>query len=639
MDAVHPLLRSMQRDALADPDAFWLAEARRFPWFRAPERGLEWTPPTFTWFADGETNLAWACLDRWVAEGRAGHAALIFCSERGERQTLTYAHLLGEVERIARALRALGIGRGDRVTLSLPTIPEAIATMLACARIGAIHSVVFAGFGAGALGERIRLSGSRLVVTADVTHRRGKEVALLPIVEEALAAGSHVVERVVVLRRGSSPAADAHLGWDEFLAGGEGGDGSPERMAATDPAFILATSGTTATPKLAVHVHGGYGVGVETLARWTYGLGPDDVWWSTSDIGWIVGHSYIVYGPLLRGATTIAYEGALDHPGPDVFFRMLEEHRVSAVFTAPTAARMLMRHGTDAARRADLSSVTRVFCAGEPLNPPAWEWLQREAFEDRVPVIDHMWQTETGGPMIGNPWGLGILPIKPGSAGVPLPGWDVDVVATDGSPIERGEQGVMVVRRPFPSLTPTIWNDPERYARDYWGRIEGVYSSGDAARLDEDGYLWFGGRADEIINIAAHRIGTVEVESALLRHPAVAEAGVTGRPDEMRGEVIAAFCVLRPGHEPGEALDRELRATVRGELGAHAVIGELMVVASLPKTRSGKIMRRVLRAVVSGRDPGDISTIEDEGSVEDAREAMEALLAQVGRPTEEAGGR
>ncbi len=635
MDTVHPLLRRMQREALEDPSAFWLAEAHTLPWFRPPEQGLDWTPPTFSWFADGETNLAWACLDRWVDAGRAGHAALIFASERGERQVLTYGHLLRDVQRVARALRALGIGRGDRVTLSLPTIPEAIVLMLACARIGAIHSVVFAGFGAGALGERIRLSGSRLVVTADVTWRRGRAVPLLPIVEEALQAGEHDVEHVVVLRRDpDAPApASGHLDWDAFLAGGEGGDAAPERMAATDPAFILATSGTTATPKLAVHVHGGYMVGVDTLARWTYGLGPDDVWWSTSDIGWIVGHSYIVYGPLLRGATTIAYEGALDHPGPDVFFRMLEEHHVSAVFTAPTAVRMLMRHGTDAARRADLSSVTRVFCAGEPLNPPAWEWLQREAFEDRVPVIDHMWQTETGGPLFANPWGLGILPIRPGSAGVALPGWDVDVVSPDGEPLPRGEQGVMIVRRPFPSLTPTIWNDPDRYASDYWGRIEGVYSSGDAARLDDDGYVWFGGRADEIINIAGHRVGTVEVESALLRHPAVAEAGVTGRPDELRGEVIAAFVVLRPGHEAGEELDRELRATVRAELGAHFVIGELLVVDSLPKTRSGKIMRRVLRAVVSGRDPGDISTIEDEGSVEDAREAHDRLLAEVGPRT------
>jgi acetyl-CoA synthetase len=631
MDVQHPLLRRMRRDALEDTDRFWLAEARRSPWFREPERGLEWTPPTFTWFADGETNLAWACLDRWVGQGRAGHAALIFVNERGEREVFTYGQLLRQVERCARALRAAGVGRGDRVTLSLPTIPEAIALMLACARIGAIHCVVFAGFGAGALRERIRLSGSRLVVTADVTWRRGRAVPLLPIVEEALRAGGHEVERVVVIPRdpAGGGVAPAHQAWDAFLAAGEGGDAAPERMGAGEPAFILATSGTTATPKLAVHVHGGYMVGVETLARWTYDLGSDDIWWATSDIGWIVGHSYIVYGPLLRGATTIAYEGALDHPGPDVFFRTIEDHHVSAIFTAPTAARMLMRHGTDAARRADLSSVTRVFCAGEPLNPPAWEWLQREAFADRVPVLDHMWQTETGGPVIANPWGLGVLPIKPGSAGVPLPGWDVDVVSADGGELAPGEQGVMIVRRPFPSLTPTIWNDPERYARDYWGRIEGVYSTGDAARLDEDGYVWFGGRADEIINIAAHRVGTVEVESALLRHPAVAEAGVTGRPDEVRGEVAAAFVVLRAGHDWNAELEQALRDTVRKDLGAHVVLGELLPVGSLPKTRSGKIMRRVLRAVVDGRDPGDISTIEDEGSVEDAREALGQLLAEV----------
>ena len=364
------------------------------------------------------------------------------------------------------------------------------------------------------------------------------------------------------------------------MAGGEGGDASPERMAATDPAFILATSGTTATPKLAVHVHGGYMVGIDTLARWTYGLGPDDVWWSTSDIGWIVGHSYIVYGPLLRGATTIAYEGALDHPGPDVFFRMLEEHHVSAVFTAPTAVRMLMtpRHGRGPPRR-PLLACTRVFCAGEPLNPPAWEWLQREAFAG--PRAGHRPHVADGDRRAAVRQPVGPRhPADPAGLGRRArcrAGTSTSCRRT-ASRWQRGEQGVMIVRRPFPSLTPTIWNDPERYARDYWGRIEGVYSSGDAARLDDDGYVWFGGRADEIINIAGHRIGTVEVESALLRHPAVAEAGVTGRPDELRGEVIAAFVVLRPGHEPGEELDRALRATVRAELGAHFVIGELLVV-------------------------------------------------------------
>jgi acetyl-CoA synthetase len=373
-------------------------------------------------------------------------------------------------------------------------------------------------------------------------------------------------------------------------------------------------------------------VHINAMGRWVFGLSADDVWWSTSDIGWIVGHSYIVYAPLLAGATTIAYEGALDFPTPDVFWRLCDELKVTGVFTSPTAVRMLMRYGEEHARPHDLSALTRVFCAGEVLNPPAWEWLQKTVLHDQIPVIDHMWQTETGGPIFGNPWGTGLLPIKPGSAGLPLPGVDAEILTPDGEPVPVGEKGIMVIRRPFPGLTASLWGEPERYGADYWSRIPGVYSTGDSAMIDKDGYAWFLGRADEIIKIAAHRLGTIEVESALLRHPAVAEAGVTGRPDELRGEVIAAFVVLKHGRHPSEGLRRELLATVREELGALAVVGELTFVPMLPKTRSGKIMRRVLKAVVLDRDPGDITTIEDEGSVDEARAALAELKAGIRHP-------
>jgi acetyl-CoA synthetase len=338
-----------------------------------------------------------------------------------------------------------------------------------------------------------------------------------------------------------------------------------------------------------------------------------------------------VYAPLLAGCTTIAYEGALDHPGPDTFYRLIADNHVSGVFTSPTAARMLMRYGVDAARGHSLDSVERVFCAGEVLNPPAWEWLQKEVFQDRVPVIDHMWQTETGGPIIGNPYGLGMLPIKPGSSGVPLPGVEAAVMTPEGQPCGPNEKGIFVIRRPFPGLTASLWGDPERYARDYWDRMPGqaVYFSGDAAHVDEDGYVWFSGRADEIIKIAGHRIGTIEVETAFLRHPAVAEAGVTARPDPVRMEVISAFVVLKQGHTPSDTLKSEMLDTVRHELGPVAVIGDLNFVNLLPKTRSGKIMRRVLKAVTLNADPGDISTIEDEGSVEDAREAWQQMRQEV----------
>ncbi|MBX6342653.1 MAG: AMP-binding protein, partial [Thermomicrobiaceae bacterium] len=407
-----------------------------------------------------------------VARGWGGRAALIAESERGERRVLTYAQLLEAVKRAAAALRGLGIRRGDRVAIYMPTYPEAIVLMLAATRIGAIHIVVFAGFGSGALRERIQLAGARAVFTSDVTWRKGREVRLKEIVDAALEGGDLPVERVVVHRRGASeppmtPGRD--LDWADFLALGEGQDDTHESMEANEPAYILATSGTTAKPKLAVHSHGAYQVGIRSTAVWCFGLQPTDVWWSTSDIGWVVGHSYIVYAPLLIGCATIAYEGALDHPGPETFYRVVQENHVTGIFTSPTAARLLMRYGTEPARRHDLSSVERVFCAGELLNPPAWEWLQKEVFHDRVPVIDHWWQTETGGPVVGNPYGIAMLPIKPGSAGIPLPGMDVAVVTYDGQPCPPGERGVVVIRRPFPGLTATLWGDPERYGRDYWG--------------------------------------------------------------------------------------------------------------------------------------------------------------------------
>jgi acetyl-CoA synthetase len=624
-------LKRLQREALADPDAFWAREAADLPWFSPWDSVLEWDAPTFTWFKGATTNITAACLDRHVAAGYGDRPALIWLREDGAERRLSYAELLHEVERVAAALRVLGIEHGDRITLSMPVSVEAITLMLACARIGAIHSVVFAGFGEGALGQRIRLSGSKAVFVADSTRRRGKVVPLKHIVDAALADGDHDVEHVVVQRRepDAAPAGEGELDWDEFLAAGAGTSGAYAEIAATDPVFILATSGTTATPKLVVHVHGGYMAGLDAMGRWVYGLDRNDVWWSTSDIGWIVGHSYIVYGPLLAGAATIAFEGSLDFPGPDTLYRLIAQERVTGLFTAPTAVRMLMQHGTAPAEGHDLSTLTRVFCAGETLNPPAWEWLQQDVLGDRVPVIDHMWQTETGVPLFANPWGLGLEEIRPGSGGLPMPGWDVAIVDPQThEELPANQAGMMVVRRPFPSLTGTIWGDPDRYALDYWSRVPNAYASGDACRFDEEGYAWFAGRADEVIKIAAHRIGTVEVETAFLHHPAVAEAGATGQPDELRGEIVAVFVVLKPGFAASPDLEQELRATVREVLGPVAVIGDLRFVSSLPKTRSGKIMRRVLKAVVTGVDVGDVSTIENEGSVEDARAAFQQLQAE-----------
>ena len=631
MELISPLVSNFCREAATEPEGFWARAAEKLHWFRMWDRVFERDYPTFRWFIGAETNLAYNCLDFHVDRGRGGHAAVVYVNERGNRHVLTYAQLLYEVERAAAALRGMGIGRGDRLTIYMPVCPEAIVLMLATVRIGAIHSVVFAGFGAGALSDRIVASGSRLVFTTDITFRKGRDVRLKEIVDASLEVDHGIVEQVIVLpRAGDAPMTEGRdISWSEFLARGEGHDGGYVRMEANEPAYILATSGTTAKPKLAVHTHGGYQVGIYNMALWCYAMKPTDVWWATSDIGWVVGHSYIVYAPLLFGCTTIAYEGALDHPRVDMVWRISEEFGVTGIFTSPTAVRSLMRYGDEAKPASDLPRLERVVCAGEVLNAPAWEWLQKDALRDRIPVLDHYWQTETGGPVIGNPYGLAMLPVKPGSAGIPMPGIDAAVMTPEGMPCSTGEKGILVIKRPWPSLTATLWGERERYGQDYWGKIPEVYFTGDSAHIDEDGYVWFAGRADEVIKIAAHRIGTIEVETAFMKHEAVAEAGVTGRPDEIRGEVISAFVVLKNEYHASEQLRKELLQTVRRELGPVAVIGELSFVDMLPKTRSGKIMRRVFKAVVLDQDPGDITTIEDEGSVEEARQAWQQMKAGI----------
>ena len=633
MTPISPAVQSWLDEAKDDTDAFWGKAAEQLPWFRKWDKVFEWEPPTFRWFVGGQTNLAYNCIDHHVEQGRGEHTALIYANERGERRLFTYAELKSEVETLAAALRGMGIEKGDRLTIYMPVSPEAIMLMLATVRIGAIHSVVFAGFGAGALSDRIQASGSRLVFTADVTYRKGKDVQLKEIVDAAMEITDEGVENVIVLNRregGASMNASRDIDWAEFVARGDGQDGGHVPMETNEAAYILATSGTTDRPKLAVHTQGAYQVYIYSQGNWCFGMKPEDIWWATSDIGWIVGHSYIVYAPLLFGCTTIAYEGAIDYPAPDVVWKLVQEYGVTGIFTSPTGVRLLMKYGDEHPKKYDLSSLERIVSAGEVLNPPVWEWLQKTALEDKVPVIDHMWQTETGGPVFGNPYGIDMLPIKPGSAGIPMAGIEAMIVTSEGEPVEVGEKGIMVIKRPFPGLIARLWGEPERYGRDYWDKIAGLYYSGDSAHIDEDGYVWFAGRADEIIKIAAHRIGTIEVETAFLKHPAVAEAGVTGRPEELRGEVISAFVALKDGYEPSDELKAELLQTVRNDMGPVAVIGELNFVSMLPKTRSGKIMRRVFKAVTLGQDPGDITTIEEEGSVEEARQAWQQMKAELG---------
>lgn len=633
MSLITPVIQRWIDDGRRDPEGLWARAAEQLPWFRKWDRVFAAEPPSFRWFIGAQTNLGYNAVDRHVLDGHGGRAAVIYFNERGERQVQTYAQLLHHVKRICAALRALGIGRGDRITIYMPPCLESIALMLATVRIGAIHSIVFAGFGAQALADRIAASGSRLLFASDVIYRKGQNLPLLPIVEEALRIAGGSVERVIVLPRAGGTGVRSHLSWDDFLRQGAGADASHAIMEANEPAFILATSGTTAKPKLAIHTHGGFQVHIVTTGKWSFALRRSDVWWATSDIGWIVGHSYMVYAPLLIGCTTIAFEGALDYPQSDTNWRVaVEELGASGIFSSPTALRLLMRYGNEPLRSIDHSRLERIVSAGEVLNAPAWDWLQNTILCGRLPVLDHMWQTETSGPIIANPYGLSMLAIKPGSASIPLPGIDVAVMSLEGKPCAPGEKGIMVIRRPFPGLIAGLWGEPERYERDYWQRIPGVYYSGDAAQVDEDGYFWFSGRADEVIKIAGHRIGTIEVESACLKHPSVAECAVVGRPDEMRGEVISAFVLLKHGHGASADLRKAVIDTVRHELGPVAVIGELNFVGMLPKTRSGKLMRRVLKAVILNRDPGDITTIEDEGSVEEARHAWQEMKAAVEQP-------
>jgi len=626
----YPLqLKWMLKRALEDSEDFWGEAAEELHWFKRWTKVFEWNYPNFTWFKGGITNLSYNCTEYNVKRGRGKHAAIIWENDEGlPTRVLTYNQLLYEVKRFASALKALGVNKGDRVTIYMPMVPEAAVAMLATTRIGAIHSVVFGGFGYGALADRVADAEAKIVVTADIGYRRGNVVNLKEVVDEALKISGKSVEKVILLKRGEKdlpiePRRD--ILWEEAIAKGKGIDAEVEEMRADEPAFILYTSGTMAKPKGTVQPHGSYQVYIYAMGKWIYDMRETDVWWSTSDIGWIVGHSYVIYAPLLFGCSTIMYEGVPDYPTPDIWWQIIEKNHVTKLWTSPTGIRALMKYGDGWPKKHDLSSVKLVVCAGEVLNPPAWEWLQRKVFEDRIPVIDHMWQTESSGPMVGNPYGIVLLPIKPGSATISLPGIDAEIVDEEGKPVPIGAEGTFVCKRPFPGLTPTLWRDHERYVQDYWNRIPGVYYTGDAAKKDEDGYIWFLGRMDEVIKISAHRIGTIEIESVLLQHPSVGETAVIGRPDPLRGETACALVVLKGGYEPSDALKQALRDLVKKTLGPIVIVSDIFFVSKLPMTRSGKIMRRLIKAIVTDKPLGDYSTIEDETAIEEVKKALKGL--------------
>ncbi|MFN8511580.1 MAG: acetate--CoA ligase [Thermomicrobiales bacterium] len=595
--------------AATDSEGFWAEVARELEWETPPGRTLDWDGVTARWFVGGRCNITVNCLDRHLHGAKRDKAALIFIGEDGAERRFSYAELHRLVCKFASGLKELGIGKGDRVCIYMPLTPEGMAAMLACARIGAIHSVTYAGIGAGALRTRIADAGARAVITADVGYRRGKTVALKPIVDEAIDGLAHV-ERVIVWRREKdSPKVRGPREVDlhELLTGA-----SPRCEAtivdAEDPLFILYTSGTTGRPKGPMYVHGGYQVGVSFYTRIAYDLKDDDVYWCTSDIGWIVGHSSMLYGPLMNGVTIVVREGAPDFPDPGVCWRIIEQQQVTVMFTAPTTLRMFMKFGSEYPAAADLSTLRLLICAGEPLNPEAWWWAYKHLLgEGRGHLCDNWWQTETGAPTIGT---LPSMAAKPGWAGKPLPGYRAEVVDREGNPAPPNTGGLLVLRGPWPQMMRTLWNDPARY-EEYWRTIDGCYFAGDVAVRGEDGYFMILGRADDVLNVAGHRIGTADVESALVSHPAVAEAGVIGKPDPIKGEAIKAFVTLRAGQQATDDLIPALVAHVRHELGPIATPSEIAIVDRLPKTRSGKIMRRVLKAQELGLDPGDLTTIEE----------------------------
>lgn len=622
-------LKKMLREAERDPVAFWEKQAEALDWFRRWDKAFEWKYPFVKWFLGGQLNASYQCLDRHIQTWRRNKAAIVWEGEPGDQRILTYDALYREVCRFANVLKSLGVKKKDVVAIYMGMIPEAVIAMLACARIGAVHNVVFGGFSAEALRERINDSKAVAVITQDAAFRRGTEVRLKDAVDKALRKAP-TVENVIVYRR-SGAEITMKVGrdhwWHDLISGSELSC-PPARLNSEHPLFILYTSGSTGKPKGVLHTTGGYLTQVAYTTKMVFDLQEDDLYWCTADIGWVTGHSYIVYGPLANGATVLMYEGAPDYPTPDRFWDIVERHRVTIFYTAPTAIRAFMRWGESYPRKHDLSSLRLLGTVGEPINPEAWMWYYSVIGRKRCPIVDTWWQTETGAIMIA-PF-PGATPLKPGSATLPIPGIIADVVRSDGTSCAPDEGGFLVIKHPWPSMFRTLYGDPKRYKEIYWSKFPpkesqpGYYFTGDGARKDKDGYFWIMGRIDDVVNVSGHRLGTAEIESALVSHSAVAEAAVVARPDEVKGNALVAFVVLKRGEMPSEQLRQELREHVAKEIGPIAKPDEIRFTDALPKTRSGKIMRRLLREIVtSGKIRGDITTLED-------REVVEKLRQQLG---------
>ncbi|HTA84619.1 MAG TPA: acetate--CoA ligase [Silvibacterium sp.] len=597
--------------SIADPEGFWENAARELHWFSPWTKVLDWDLPWAKWFVDGKINISYNCLDRQVHNGKRDQTAILWEGEPGEVRKLSYGELLAEVQKFANALKSLGIRKGDRVAVYMGMTPELAVAILACARIGAIHSVIFGGFAATAIVDRVNDAQCVAILTQDTSYRRGGEVKLKATVDEAVIKCPSVKNVVIYKRSGSAVnmVAGRDHWWHDLVAAADA-DCPAEELDSEDPLYILYTSGTTGKPKGLVHTTGGYSVQTYLTSKLVFDLKDDDVYWCSADIGWVTGHSYVIYGILQNGVTTLMYEGAPNFPELDRFWKIIDDHRVTIFYTAPTAIRAFIKWGNHYPEKHSLASLRLLGTVGEPINPEAWMWYRDVIGKGRCPIVDTWWQTETGSIML-TPL-PGAIPTKPGSATRPFPGIVPEVVTKFGEPVEAGQGGLLIIRKPWPSMARTIYNDPERYVKQYWSEIPGSYFTGDGARRDKDGYYWLMGRVDDVINVSGHRLGTMEVESALVAHPKVAEAAVVGRPHEMKGQAIAAFVTLESGHEASQELKDELRAWVAKEIGALARPDDLRFTDQLPKTRSGKIMRRLLRELAtSGEIKGDTTTLED----------------------------
>ena len=609
----------LHKQSIEQPEVFWGDVARQLHWYKPWSKVLEWNVPHAKWFVGATTNLSYNCLERQIAAGYGDKAALIFEGEpvdgqgKGESRTVTYKQLLSEVCRFANGLKSLGVKRGDRVTLYMPMMIEAAVAMLACARLGAVHSVVFGGFSAQAIADRIEDAQSDFVVTADGLYRRGNVVPLKKTVDEALTKTSRIKKVVVLKRVGDSintPMVTGRDVWWSELVATQPESCPAEEMDSEDPLFVLYTSGSTGKPKGILHTSGGYMVGTYLTSKYVFDLKPNDVYWCTADIGWITGHSYVVYGPLNNGATVLLYEGAPNFPDFSRLWKVIEQHKVTVFYTAPTAIRAFMRAGREFVDKHDLSTLRLLGSVGEPINPEAWMWYHQVIGHGKCPIVDTWWQTETGAIMI-TPL-PGITHTKPGTATLPFFGVDAAIVDRDGKELPHNQGGLLVIRKPWPSMLRGIFNDPERYQKQYWSDIPGMYFTGDGARRDEDGYFWIMGRIDDVLNVSGHRLGTAEVESALVGHDSVAEAAAVPMPHELKGQALAVFVTLRSGFKPSEELKKELSNQVAKNIGSFARPDVIRFTESLPKTRSGKIMRRLLKEIAAGNEvKGDTSTLDD----------------------------